>query len=115
MFISAGVSVIVYTMVFFRLRGNLVAEGYRIKILSVNSSRAWNLEAGRAVMESNTMSVAWQLMWYPVAYTFTVDYTSRRVAVMMSLTNAPRFSPSPHHAGPNSPAQPFHLGRRYSL
>ncbi|KAH7339638.1 hypothetical protein B0J17DRAFT_656082 [Rhizoctonia solani] len=72
MFVSAGISVIVYTMVFFRLRGNLIAEGYRIKILSVNSSRAWNLEAGRAVMESNTMTVAWQLMWYPVSYTFTI-------------------------------------------
>ncbi|KAJ1304601.1 hypothetical protein OPQ81_005743 [Rhizoctonia solani] len=72
MFLSAGVSVIVYTMVFFRLRGNLVAEGYKIKFFSVNSSRAWNLEAGRAVMESNTMSVAWQLMWYPVSYTFTI-------------------------------------------
>ncbi|KAG8690219.1 hypothetical protein FRC11_013102 [Ceratobasidium sp. 423] len=72
MFVSAGVSVIVYTMVFFRLRGNLIAEGYRIRVLSVSSSRAWNLEAGRAVMESNTMSVAWQLMWYPVSYTFTI-------------------------------------------
>lgn len=72
MFISAAVSLVVYTLVFFRLRGNLIAEGYRIKVLSVDSSRAWNLEAGRAVMESNTMSVAWQLMWYPVAYTLTV-------------------------------------------
>ncbi|CAE6523218.1 unnamed protein product [Rhizoctonia solani] len=72
MFISAGISVLVYTMVFFRLRGNLIAEGYKIRVLSVNSSRAWNLEAGRAVMESNTMSVAWQLMWYPVSYTFAI-------------------------------------------
>ncbi|CAE6480719.1 unnamed protein product [Rhizoctonia solani] len=72
MFISAGISVIVYTLVFFRLRGNLIAEGYKIRVLRVNSSRAWNLEAGRAVMESNTMSVAWQLMWYPVSYLFTI-------------------------------------------
>ncbi|QRV79361.1 G protein coupled glucose receptor regulating Gpa2 protein [Ceratobasidium sp. AG-Ba] len=72
MFASAFISLFVYTMVFFRLRGNLVAEGYRIRILSVASSRAWNLEAGRAVMESNTMSVAWQLMWYPVSYTVSI-------------------------------------------
>lgn len=72
MFISAGISLVIYTMVFFRLRGNLIAEGFRIRVLSVDSSRAWNLEAGRAVMESNTMSVAWQLMWYPVAYTLTI-------------------------------------------
>ncbi|GAB1521317.1 hypothetical protein RhiTH_004411 [Rhizoctonia solani] len=61
MFISAGVSLIVYTLVFFRLRGNLVAEGYKIKVLSVSSSRAWNLEAGRAVMESNTIRVLPQI------------------------------------------------------
>jgi hypothetical protein len=72
MFTSAGVSLVVYTMVFFRLRGNLIAEGCRLKILTVNSSRAWNLEAGRAVLESNTMTVAWQLMWYPVSYTLMV-------------------------------------------
>lgn len=72
MFVSAFVSLVIYTMIFFRLRGNLIAEGYKIRILSVTSSRAWNLEAGRAVLESHTMSVAWQLMWYPVSYTFMV-------------------------------------------
>lgn len=72
MFAAATVSFIVYTMVFFRLRGNLVAEGYKIRFLSVDPSRAWNLEAGYAIMETQTMSVAWQLMWYPVSYTFTV-------------------------------------------
>ncbi|KAF8608910.1 hypothetical protein BDV93DRAFT_433097, partial [Ceratobasidium sp. AG-I] len=72
MFVSAFVSLVVYTMIFFRLRGNLIAEGYKIRILSVDSSRAWNLEAGRAVLESHTMSVAWQLMWYPVSYTFSI-------------------------------------------
>ncbi|KAG8695742.1 hypothetical protein FRC12_012113 [Ceratobasidium sp. 428] len=72
MFVSAFISLVVYTMIFFRLRGNLIAEGYRIRVLSVASSRAWNLEAGRAVMESNTMSIAWQLMWYPVSYTFSI-------------------------------------------
>ncbi|KAB5588579.1 hypothetical protein CTheo_7975 [Ceratobasidium theobromae] len=72
MFAAATVSFIVYTMVFFRLRGNLVAEGYKIRFLSVDPSRAWNLEAGYAIMETQTMSVAWQLMWYPVSYTFTI-------------------------------------------
>jgi hypothetical protein len=86
MFVSAGISLIVYTLVFFRLRGNLIAEGYRIKVLSVNSSRAWNLEAGRAVMESNTMSVAWQLMWYPVSYTFTVSNTLRTPTASLLLS-----------------------------
>ncbi|KAG8746321.1 hypothetical protein FRC10_005310 [Ceratobasidium sp. 414] len=68
MFASAFISLVVYTMIFFRLRGNLVAEGYKIRVLSVGSSRAWNLEAGRAVMESKTMATAWQLMWYPLSY-----------------------------------------------
>ncbi|KAG9096560.1 hypothetical protein FS749_008209 [Ceratobasidium sp. UAMH 11750] len=72
MFVSAFISLVIYTMIFFRLRGNLIAEGYKIRILSVASSRAWNLEAGRAVMESNTMTIAWQLMWYPVSYTVLI-------------------------------------------
>ncbi|KAG9096764.1 hypothetical protein FRC06_008341 [Ceratobasidium sp. 370] len=72
MFTSAFISLVIYTMIFFRLRGNLVAEGYKIRVLSVASSRAWNLETGRAVMESKTMTIAWQLMWYPLSYTVLI-------------------------------------------
>ncbi|KAG8692403.1 hypothetical protein FRC08_009797 [Ceratobasidium sp. 394] len=72
MFVSAFVSLIVYCLIFFRLRGNLVGEGYKIRILSVPQSRAWNLQTGRAVMESKTMAIAWQLMWYPVSYVILI-------------------------------------------
>ncbi|KAG8744505.1 hypothetical protein FRC10_010070 [Ceratobasidium sp. 414] len=85
MFVSAFISLVVYTMIFFRLRGNLIAEGYKIRILSVTSSRAWNLEAGRAVMESNTMTIAWQLMWYPVSYAILVSVSPDAPALSLNL------------------------------
>ncbi|KAF8757035.1 G protein-coupled glucose receptor regulating Gpa2 [Rhizoctonia solani] len=95
MFISAGVSLI----------------GYKIKALSVSSSRAWNLEAGRAVMESNTMSVAWQLMWYPVSYTFTILPITVSRWVEFSGTTVPfeakMFSKSPP---PNQIASQIYVG-----
>ncbi|KAG9098752.1 hypothetical protein FS749_003045 [Ceratobasidium sp. UAMH 11750] len=72
MFASASVSLVVYSLIFFRLRGNLVGEGYKIRILRVPESRAWNLETGCAVMESKIMNVAWRLMWYPLSYTMLI-------------------------------------------
>jgi hypothetical protein len=63
MFLSSGGSFILYFLVFLRLRGNISLDGWRWKFRAVKKEKTWAHEA-----DSQMMSVARQMMWYPVGY-----------------------------------------------
>ncbi|KAI9064117.1 hypothetical protein FKP32DRAFT_1591529 [Trametes sanguinea] len=65
MFISALLSFIMYTLVFFRLRGNVLLHGWR---LSFRFRRGPTEPASKSV-DTHAMNVAKGMLLYPVAYT----------------------------------------------
>ena len=67
MFFSAGTAFILYSLVFLRMRGNLIVNGWRIRFRYVDSSMAWKLHTGRDVVDKLMMTVTKQMLWYPVS------------------------------------------------
>ncbi|KAJ7110857.1 hypothetical protein C8R44DRAFT_985589 [Mycena epipterygia] len=67
MFMAGTFSFVLYTLVFLRMRGNIVVDGTRITLRQAASSQ-W---LGQQV-DSRTMSVARKMLLYPVAYTIVV-------------------------------------------
>jgi len=68
---SAGLSFILYTLVFLRLRGNIVFSGWYIAFRRVNTSKnaSWR---GRDFADNQMVAIARQMMLYPVAYTIVI-------------------------------------------
>jgi len=71
MFMSAGFSFILYSLVFLRLRGNIVISGWYIAFRRANKSKnaSWR---GRDFADNQMMNIARQMMLYPVAYTIVI-------------------------------------------
>jgi len=71
MFMSAGFSFILYSLVFLRLRGNIVVSGWYIAFRKANKSKnaSWR---GRDFADNQMMTIARQMMLYPVAYTIVI-------------------------------------------
>jgi len=76
MFSSAGLSFILYFLVFLRLRGNVSVSGWHIRFHHIrkgpgqdNSNNGTFHDGGRDPVR---MQVARQMLWYPVAYTILV-------------------------------------------
>ncbi|KAJ7037317.1 hypothetical protein C8F04DRAFT_1093287 [Mycena alexandri] len=67
MFIAGTSSFVLYSVVFLRMRGNLMITGKRVMF----SKSSGNEGLGRQV-ESRTMSVARKMFLYPVAYTVVI-------------------------------------------
>jgi len=72
LFFSAFSSFILYTLVFLRLRGNIVFSNGAMHFRCVAPFRARNGPVGRESVESHVHSVARQMLWYPVAYTILI-------------------------------------------
>lgn len=79
MFSSAGFSFILYSLVFFRLRGNItLSEGYRVYFHRRPKVRMGRTSTGTYIMtddqrvESYLTVAAKQMLWYPIAYTVLV-------------------------------------------
>lgn len=76
MFASAGLSFILYFLVFLRLRGNVSVSGWHIRFHRVqngpggDNSNNGLFHDGRR--DPHLMQVARQMLWYPVAYTILV-------------------------------------------
>jgi len=64
MLLSAGISFILYLLIFLRLRGNIAVTGWRIRFRSVSTGGAWQHNRP----ESKMMQIAKQQMWYPIGY-----------------------------------------------
>ncbi|KAG9045607.1 hypothetical protein FS842_001146, partial [Serendipita sp. 407] len=76
MFVSAGISFILYTLVFLRLRGNINLNGMRFSfqrrvVVKGYSSRQFNAVTDPS-QNTHVMKIARQMMWYPVAYTILI-------------------------------------------
>ena len=78
MFASAAFSFILYLLVFFKLRGNITVDGYKIHFQKRPKVRVGRTAAGTYIMtddrrvESHLTTVAKQMLWYPIAYTVLV-------------------------------------------
>ena len=76
MFASAGLSFILYFLVFLRLRGNVSVSGWHIRFHHVQNGPGQDysnnglFHDGRR--DPHLMQVARQMLWYPVAYTILV-------------------------------------------
>jgi hypothetical protein len=76
MFFSAGVSLVLYTLVFLRIRGNIVVNGWRFYfrrrvVVQGYSSRQFNAVTDPS-QNTHVMKVARQMMWYPIVYTILI-------------------------------------------
>jgi len=68
MFLSAILSFILYTLVFLRMRGNIVVNGLHIRFrLAKSESRR-----GKLYAQSYALKIARQMLLYPVAYTIVI-------------------------------------------
>lgn len=67
MFFSAFTSFILYTLVFLRLRGNIVVTGWRVTFKRSRSNGSWP-----ASSKSKKLLIARQMLLYPVAYTILI-------------------------------------------
>ena len=74
-FASAGLSFILYFLVFLRLRGNItLSDGYRVQFHERPKVRVARTPAGAYIMsndrrvESHLTTVGKQMLWHPIAY-----------------------------------------------
>jgi len=79
MTVSAAFCFILYSLVFFRLRGNIgVSGGYKISLHRQSRVVAGRTSDGTDIMtddrriESHLTTVAKQMLWYPIVYTVIV-------------------------------------------
>lgn len=77
--VSAGFSLILYSLIFFRLRGNItVSRGYLIHVHQRPKVRVGRTDAGAYIVtddgrvESHLTTVGKQMLWHPIAYTCLV-------------------------------------------
>jgi len=68
MFLSALVSFLLYTVVFLSLRGNLVISGGRLCLRFRRSTSVWESQLGTYSPDGQVMSLAKQMLAYPIAY-----------------------------------------------
>ncbi|KIK70177.1 hypothetical protein GYMLUDRAFT_34662 [Collybiopsis luxurians FD-317 M1] len=69
-FLSAGLSVILYTIIILRVRGNLVrTEEGAWRLQFVPSWASWRLAIGRDLIDTSMLKFASNMVWYPVFYT----------------------------------------------
>jgi len=68
MFLSATLSFILYTLVFLRMRGNVVVNGFYIRF-RLAKDEDWR---GRLFAQNHALKIARQMLLYPVAYTVVI-------------------------------------------
>jgi hypothetical protein len=68
MFVSATFAFILYSLVFLRMRGNIVVDGWYIRF-RLNRNGDWR---GRDFAGDSALSVARQMLLYPIAYTIII-------------------------------------------
>ncbi|KAG9050692.1 hypothetical protein FS837_003030 [Tulasnella sp. UAMH 9824] len=72
MFFSAIISFILYTLIFLRLRGNIVLEGRSMRFRSRTKPRMSDTCGGHQDTESYALKIARRMLWCPVIYTAIV-------------------------------------------
>ena len=75
MFLSAFLSFVLYALVFFRLRGNIVVSGWHVRFRMLEEDESgWR---GREHASSRALSVAKQMLLYPVRYSIPVRFPTQ--------------------------------------
>ncbi|KAG8958978.1 hypothetical protein FRC03_008564 [Tulasnella sp. 419] len=101
MFFSAFGSFVLYILVFLRLRGNIVGKGMKIRFCFSDRPESWASFKSRDSVESTVTSVAKQMLWYPVAYTFVLlpiaicrwtEFSGRRVPYAVNVVTGCLFA-----------------------
>jgi len=71
LFLSAGFSFLLYTLVFLRLRGNILVSGWHIKFRNIGDARkqSWS---NHNFGERQLLVIARQMLLYPIAYTIVI-------------------------------------------
>lgn len=71
MFFSALSSFVLYSLVFLKLRGNIVVNGWNVRFQRISTARSstWR---GRQLSNSQTLTIARQMLLYPIAYTILI-------------------------------------------
>jgi hypothetical protein len=82
-FITAALSVILYTLIFLALRGVIVIRGVRIEL---NLQGRWK-DASDSSYQQFVASIARSMLWYPAAYIlFLVPYSVTRLVSLGTFT-----------------------------
>ncbi|THU91955.1 hypothetical protein K435DRAFT_862953 [Dendrothele bispora CBS 962.96] len=68
-FFSAGLSLILYSIVILRVRGNIIQSDGNWCLRIVPRGQSWQLSFGRDLIDSAMLRVAQNMVWYPFAYT----------------------------------------------
>ena len=74
LFLSAFLSFILYALVFFRLRGNIVVTGWHVRFRMLEKDESgWR---GREHADSRSLSIAKQMILYPVRDSIFIRLTA---------------------------------------
>ncbi|KAK7443267.1 hypothetical protein VKT23_015864 [Stygiomarasmius scandens] len=68
-FLSAVVSIILYTFIILRVRGNMFKSDGRWHLRFVPREESWKLSFERDLIDSCMLKVSQSMVWFPVAYT----------------------------------------------
>ncbi|KAF8332588.1 uncharacterized protein EI90DRAFT_671884 [Cantharellus anzutake] len=68
MFFSAFTTLLLHTLTYFRLRGNIIVEGWRVRFRWISGAKAWKLQEVRDHVDTYMTTVALQMIWLPVSY-----------------------------------------------
>jgi len=69
MFMSAGFSFLLYLSIILKFRGNLVVNGWSVKVRRVSKATAWRPDPNaESLLSSQIAHVMKQMMWYPCVY-----------------------------------------------
>ncbi|KZT10362.1 uncharacterized protein LAESUDRAFT_645108 [Laetiporus sulphureus 93-53] len=68
-FLSAACSIILYTAIVLRVRGNLIIANDKWRLRFVPHGERWLLSVSRDYTDNAMMSVAARMVWHPIAYT----------------------------------------------
>ncbi|KAF8524876.1 hypothetical protein BU17DRAFT_84426 [Hysterangium stoloniferum] len=69
---SAGLSFVFYSLTFLRLRGNLVIEKGKVRLLRVDSENSWKYLIGRDSTDIQMTQVAKGMLGFPILFTVTI-------------------------------------------
>jgi hypothetical protein len=72
MYVSVGVSTVLYALIFLRLRGNLLIEDGKWSLRWVAADETWQLQIGRDLVDTHMLKVASHTLLYPLAFVILI-------------------------------------------
>lgn len=71
-YFSAGTSIVLYSIILLRVRGNLIIENGRPHLRFVSKEDYWQLSLRRDFTDLSVVRAVQQMIWYPVAYSILI-------------------------------------------